>query len=59
MRESYAVETRPSEELPEQETAAGAPCGGQSSFPLRPEDDVSRTRSATSREPECFLCFPI
>ncbi|MPC37227.1 hypothetical protein E2C01_030701 [Portunus trituberculatus] len=32
----------PSEELPEQETAVGGPCGGKSSFLIRPEDDVSR-----------------
>ncbi|MPC96635.1 hypothetical protein E2C01_091906 [Portunus trituberculatus] len=38
---------RPSEELPEQETAVGGLCGGVSSFPLRPEDDVSRTRAET------------
>ncbi|MPC58331.1 hypothetical protein E2C01_052329 [Portunus trituberculatus] len=50
---------RPLEELPEQETAVGGPCGGESSFPLRPEDDVPRARSATSREPDSFLCFPI
>ncbi|MPC80073.1 hypothetical protein E2C01_074638 [Portunus trituberculatus] len=36
----------------EQETAVGGPCGGKSSFPLRPEDDVSRARSVTSREPD-------
>ncbi|MPC96323.1 hypothetical protein E2C01_091575 [Portunus trituberculatus] len=39
-----------SEELPEQETAVRGPCGGESSFLLRPEDDVSWARSATSRE---------
>ncbi|MPC77536.1 hypothetical protein E2C01_071994 [Portunus trituberculatus] len=49
---------RPSEELPEQETAVGGPCGGES-FLIRPEDDISRARSAISREPEIFLCFPI
>ncbi|MPC63841.1 hypothetical protein E2C01_057947 [Portunus trituberculatus] len=35
---------RPSE-LSEQETAVGGPCGGESSFPLRPEDDVSSARA--------------
>ncbi|MPC83416.1 hypothetical protein E2C01_078125 [Portunus trituberculatus] len=50
---------RPSEELPEQETAAGGSYGGESSFPLRPDDDVSRARSATSREPDSFLCLTI
>ncbi|MPC78220.1 hypothetical protein E2C01_072703 [Portunus trituberculatus] len=48
---------RPSEELPKQETAVGGLCGGESSFPLRPEDDVSRAGSATSREPEIFLFY--
>ncbi|MPC66889.1 hypothetical protein E2C01_061044 [Portunus trituberculatus] len=52
---SYSAEMRLSEELPEQETAVGGPCGGESSFPLRPKDDVSLARSATSREPECFV----
>ncbi|MPC62863.1 hypothetical protein E2C01_056953 [Portunus trituberculatus] len=33
-------------------TVVGDPCGGESSFLLRPEDDVSRARSATSQEPE-------
>ncbi|MPC51913.1 hypothetical protein E2C01_045770 [Portunus trituberculatus] len=35
---------RPSEELPEQETAVGGPSGGESSSLLRPEDDVSQAR---------------
>ncbi|MPC83437.1 hypothetical protein E2C01_078146 [Portunus trituberculatus] len=35
---------RPSEELPEQETAVGDPCGEESFFLLRPEDDVSWAR---------------
>ncbi|MPC38030.1 putative carbonic anhydrase 5 [Portunus trituberculatus] len=46
---------RPSEELLEQETAVGGPSGGESSSLLRTEDDVSRARSATSRESEFFL----
>ncbi|MPC46243.1 hypothetical protein E2C01_039957 [Portunus trituberculatus] len=48
----------PSEELPEQETAVGCPCGGESSSLVRPEDNVSRARLATSREPDSFLSFP-
>ncbi|MPC48518.1 hypothetical protein E2C01_042292 [Portunus trituberculatus] len=36
----------PSEELPEQETAVGGICGGESSSLLIPEDDVSRARLA-------------
>ncbi|MPC57726.1 hypothetical protein E2C01_051714 [Portunus trituberculatus] len=38
---------RPSEELPEQETAVGGLCGGESPFLVRPEDDVSRARAET------------
>ncbi|MPC84110.1 hypothetical protein E2C01_078837 [Portunus trituberculatus] len=47
----------PSEELPEQETAVGGTCGGESSSLLRAEDDISRARSATSREPDSFFVF--
>ncbi|MPC95717.1 hypothetical protein E2C01_090941 [Portunus trituberculatus] len=46
-RESKPAEIHPSEELPEQETAVGGPCGGESSSLLRPEDDVSRARAET------------
>ncbi|MPC51169.1 hypothetical protein E2C01_045010 [Portunus trituberculatus] len=57
--ESKLAERRPSEELPERDTAVGGACGGECPSLLRPEDDVSRARSATSREPGTFLYFPI
>ncbi|MPC63720.1 hypothetical protein E2C01_057822 [Portunus trituberculatus] len=41
---------RPSEELPQQETAVGGPCVGESSFPLRIEADVSRASYTRARE---------
>ncbi|MPC76195.1 hypothetical protein E2C01_070602 [Portunus trituberculatus] len=41
---------RPSEDLPEQETAVGGHCGGEYSFLLRPEDDVSWASAKTASQ---------
>ncbi|MPC28641.1 hypothetical protein E2C01_021850 [Portunus trituberculatus] len=51
-RESKPAERRPSEELPEQETAVGSTYRGKSPSLPRPEDDILQARSATSREPD-------